>query len=161
VALHWVYPINNPERPTRMPHKIGWYIEGEVIYVQNRLETGAEEIHQLLKEINEYIAQSNRPLVHVINDLSQVTRPSSLVETAQALKGVRPDPRMGWTIMIGEQDKLVKFMSSIARQLLRLRQRSFDTLPQALDFLRDIDSGRDWSKADETVLVYEPKEGEV
>lgn len=144
-----------------MPHKIRWYIEGEVIYIQNSLETGSEEIQNLLKEINEYIAQSERPLVHIINDLSRVTRPSSLVETAQALKGVRPDPRMGWTIMVGEQDKLVVFMSSIARQLLRLRQRSFKTLPEALDFLHEMDSGIDWSKADDKVFVYESQDSQT
>jgi hypothetical protein len=142
-----------------MPYSIRWYIEGEVIYIQNRLETSTQELHDLLMDINAYIAQSERPLVHVINDLSQVTKPFSLVEIAQALKGIRPDPRMGWVIMVGEKDKLVKFISSIARQLLHVRQRSYETLEEALDFLRDIDSGLDWSKADAGGVAFVPRDG--
>lgn len=136
-----------------MAHILGWYIENEVIYLQYGSEVTVQEMQDLLAAVNAYVEQTQRPLVHIVIDLTRIVKPLSLVETVKSLKGVRPHPRMGWTITIGEQDKLVKFIASVARQIWGLRQRSFNSLPEALDFLRDIDTRLDWSKADNRVLT--------
>ncbi len=136
-----------------MAYEFQWYIEGEVLYLQYFGDPKPEELHNFMMEINTYVTQGTRPLVHTIIDVSGVTRASTLVELAQAMRGYKPDARTGWMITVGEQDKLVKFAANVARQLLHMRQRSFPTMQEALDFLRDVDSGIDWSKANDRVLV--------
>ena len=136
-----------------MPYTIGWYIEGEVIYVQYSGVASVEEMRNVMMETNVYLAQGNRPLVHILVDATHVTKASTLVEIAQAMKGFKPDPHMGWVITVGEQDKLVKFVNSIARQIWRARQRSFDTMDEAIDFLREVDDELDWSKAEASILT--------
>jgi hypothetical protein len=136
-----------------MAYAIGWYIEGEVVYVQYSGVASVEEMHQEMIEANEFLAQGTRPLVHMLVDTTKVTKASTLVEVAQAMKGFRLDPHAGWIITVGEPDKLVKFITSIARQIWRVRQRSFDTMDEAIDFLREVDGELDWNKAEASILT--------
>ena len=135
-----------------MPYTMGWYIKNEVLFAQCGVSLSVEEAHNLLMDVNANTAQSNHPAVHAIFDLSKIEKPLGLLETAQALRGATAHPRVGWMVTVGEQDKLVKFSSTVARQLLRARQRSFLTIEEAIAFLKDIDSTIDWSQADDSVL---------
>lgn len=139
-----------------MAYKIQWYIENHVLYTTFLGETSIEELRRCLKEINALVDQSDRPLVHVITDVTRLTKPLSLVSTTQAVVGYSPSPRTGWSITVGEQDKLVRFVSDITRQILKLRQRSFKTVEESLAFLKDIDSTIDWSRADTTIFAHAP-----
>ncbi len=135
-----------------MAYKTGWYIEGQITYAQFISPSGVEELRAGLQELDRYAEQGQRPLIHTIVDLSRLEESIGLVKMAQAVKGRKPDPHIGWVIMVGEQNKVIRFTASVVRQILQMRQRSFDTLPEALDFLRDIDSGLDWSRADNHVF---------
>ena len=138
-----------------MAYKIGWYIEGEITYAQCISPCSAEEFRAGLEEIDAYLEQGKRPLIHTIVDLTRLEETIGLVKMAQAIKGRKPNPRTGWVIMVGEQNKVIRFSASVVRQVLQMRQRSFDTLEEALDFLHYIDSGIDWSKADDRVFSHQ------
>ncbi len=137
-----------------MAYKTGWYIEGQVSYAQCISPCDAEEFRAGLEEIDVLLGQGQRPLIHTIVDLTRLEESIGLVQMAKAIRGRKPDPRVGWVIMVGEQNKVVRFSASVVRQILQMRQRSFDTLDEALDFLRDIDSGIDWSRADNSVFDH-------
>jgi hypothetical protein len=100
--------------------------------------------------------QSPRSLVHVVADSSNVTKNLNIKDVMKTLGNVKPHPKAGWNITVGETDKLIKFTTDVARQILRLRTCSFDTLEQAIAFLKDIDPSIDWQQADQMVLTTTP-----
>ena len=55
-------------------------------------------------------------------------------------------PSNGWSLTVGEKSPMVKFVSNLTRQLLRMRTHTFDTMEEAVAFLREVDSSIDWSK---------------
>lgn len=136
-----------------MSYRVTWYIEGEVIYARFTGLSNSQEVRACMNELDVYAEQAQRPLLHAVLDLSRIEKPMSLKEMGQALKGRKPDPRVGWVITVGEQSKLVKFTTSVLRQLLQFRQRSFPTMQEATDFLREIDGGINWTKADNQVFA--------
>lgn len=136
-----------------MPYTMGWYIDKEIVYMKCSTALSVAELHACLTEINGYIALSDRPLVHAIIDLTSLSKPLSLVEAAQAMKGYKAPAQMGWTISVGDQDKVVKFLSSVTAQILKVRQRSYNTLDEALAFLKDMDTTIHWDQANQAVLA--------
>jgi len=138
-----------------MALKTRWYVQDAVIYVQFWGETSVDDMRQYIQDAYELSDQSERSLVHVIADSSNVTKGVNIKDVMKTLANVKPHPKAGWNITIGEKDKLIRFTTDVARQLLRLRTRSFDTMDQAIAFLKDIDHSIDWDKANKMVLVEE------
>jgi hypothetical protein len=137
-----------------------WYVEHQVIFVKYWGEVTLDETRRQIEMNFFYNDQSTAPLVHAIIDLSGVTKPLNMAEMAAALKGLKPHPRSGWMITVGEKDPVVRFLSSVARQLFKLRQRAFHTFEEAVEFLKGMDTTIDWNKADLTVLTNAPEIGE-
>lgn len=135
-----------------MPHKSRWYIEKEVLYAQFWAETTILDARTFLEEMNAYARQGHRPQVHVLVDLSRVTRPLGVAGLAQAVYNFTPDPRLGWAVTVSDRNSALKMTVRLAYQLLGAQRRSFDTLQEALDFLRLSDPDIDWNKADPHVL---------
>jgi hypothetical protein len=136
-----------------MTVKTQWYVPDAVILVQFSGETTVDDMRQYIQDAYTLSDQSSRSLVHVIADSSNVTKGVNIKDVMKTLANVKPHPKAGWNITIGEKDKLIKFTTDVARQILRLRTRSFDTIEEALAFLEDIDSSIDWEKADQMLLT--------
>jgi hypothetical protein len=137
-----------------------WYVDNKILFIQYWGEVTVDDLRRQIELNNRYIDESDAPLVHMIIDVSQITQPASMKDLTAALAGFKPHPRGGWTITVGEKDPLTKFVSYIGRQLFRLRQRSFETFQQAVDFLKFMDTTIDWSKADRSTLMNTQETGE-
>jgi len=138
-----------------MAVKTRWYIQDAVIYVKFWGETTVDDMRQFIQDAYELSDLSDRSLVHVIADSSRVTKGVNIKDVMKTLSNVKPHPKAGWNITIGEKDKLIRFTTDVARQLLRVRTRSFNTIDEAVTFLKDIDPSIDWDKANKMVLVEE------
>ncbi len=138
-----------------MPVKTQWYVPEAVIYTQFSGETSIEDMHQYIRDAYRLSDLSNRSLVHVIADSSRVTKGVNIKEVMKTVSSVKPHPKAGWNITIGEKDKLIRFTTDVARQLLHLRTRSFNTIDEALAFLKDIDHSINWTAIDQMVLADE------
>lgn len=143
-----------------MPFRMGWYIEPQVIFAQFWGEMTVEDLQHYFEMTNQYAEHSSSPLVHTIADVSQITKPLNMVELASVMKGFRTHEHVGWTITLGEKDPMLRFVSSIARQLLRLRQRTFDSFHEAVDFLKEMDTNIDWNRANPSALINSEDRGE-
>ena len=80
------------------------------------------------------IEKSDYPSVHVITDYSRVQQTIPLVELVKVITQYKVNPRAGWVITVGERDSFFKMLSNIGRQFVKVRQRSFDILEEALIF---------------------------
>jgi hypothetical protein len=135
---------------SQMPYNISWYIENAVIYTEFSGEISEVELYEVLKEIEAMARASGRPIIHSISDVSRVTKSLPLPTTVSVTRKIDLSFMSGWSIVVGEKDALIKFVSSIARQLMKLRQRNFDTLSDAIAFLRANDSSIDWDLAEKS-----------
>lgn len=136
-----------------MPVKTQWYVPDAVIYVQFWGETTVEDMQQYIHDAYQLSDLSSRSLVHVIADSSRVTKGINIKEVMKTISNVKPHPKAGWNITVGEKDKIIRFTTDVARQLLRLRTRSFNTIDEAVAFLKDIDHSIDWTTTDQKVLA--------
>ncbi len=138
-----------------MPVKTQWYVPETVIYVQFWGETTVADMQQYIDDAYRLSDLSSRSLVHVIADTSRVTKGINIKEVMKTVSNVKPHPKAGWNITVGEKDKIIRFTTDVARQLLRLRTRSFNTIDEAVAFLKDIDHSIDWTTVDQKVLADE------
>lgn len=138
-----------------MAYTIQWYIKKEVLFIKNTGEVLVDDLIGQLNETATYVDQSDRVLVHVVTDVSEVTKPLPMRDVAKVISNVKQHPRSGWVITVGETDIMLKFVSSVVRQLFKLRQQSFATVPEALAFLMERDPTINWTKADQSVLMTE------
>lgn len=136
-----------------MAYKVQWYIEKQIIFIKFWGEIVVDDLIAQLNETAAFIGESDRVLVHAITDLSEVTKPLPMKNIPQVITSVKQHPHTGWVITVGEKDMMLKFASSVARQLFKMRQQTFDTLPEALAFLSQRDPTIDWHMADESVLT--------
>jgi hypothetical protein len=129
-----------------MPYSMEWYIPGAIIFSNYSGYVTREEMRQSMIELTELMATTDRQIVHTISEVSEVTEALPLKQVMDVMREANYKPSNGWAITVGEKKPMVKFVSNLARQLLRMRTRTFDTMEEALAFLREVDSSIDWSK---------------
>ena len=130
-----------------MAHKYWWEVEDHILYVRYWGDLTLAELTQSIDELVQALVGSGQPLVHLINDVSEVQKPVSVVDVAKMARQYQQPEQMGWLITVGEKNPLIRFSNSIAGQILGQRMRSFDTREEALAFLKSADASIDWAKA--------------
>lgn len=136
-----------------MPYTARWYIESEIIYVHYYGPTGVDEFRNSLLEIRAMIENSPRQMVHIINDVGDVTQPIAPKDALRVVREVGSPERSGWSLLVREKSLLVKMGAAFGSSLLKIRTRTFASLEEAETFLEQMDSTLDWSHADKSVIA--------
>jgi hypothetical protein len=134
-----------------MPFHIGWYVEQQVIYARLEGDLTPEEYQACLRASAAMLQTVHEGQVHILNDVAQIRRMPNLFETIRSVPKT-PQPQMGWMLTIGESNTLRRFWSDLFARIAPIRYRRFETVDQALEFLRQEDSHIDWTKANPDVL---------
>ena len=135
-----------------MNFSIEWYVEDQVLFVKHWGATQADEVKIQMETMNHQLDLSAGQSIHVIIDLSDVTKALSVKDFPKAFAHYKTHPKYRWTMMVGQKDPLVRFASTVATNLFRAPLRTFPTNAQAVAFLKTIDPAIDWSKANQSVL---------
>jgi hypothetical protein len=135
-----------------MPYTVKWYIPDEIMYVHYTGVTTAEELRECLLQMRSFIESSPRELVHAISDVGDIVEAVPLKDSMKIVRDVGHHPRGGWTISIREKSVLVKMGSALGSSLFKLRFRAFDTLDQAVDYLKFVDESLSWDKVNQSVV---------
>lgn len=123
-----------------MPYQVSWYVEQRVIYCSATGTVTTEDIHDMNHDTQTYV-RAGQPLVHVLCDLKGLTKyPTNIAGMRQSLEQMDHE-RMGWVIVCGAGNALLRFVASLITQFIipNVRLRMFDTLEQGVDFLREHD----------------------
>jgi hypothetical protein len=119
-----------------MAHQTSWYIPRRVVLQRLYGTLTIEELKQINSEFEQCLNEGI-PMVHVLVDVSGVERyPIKLHEIAQAMQ--HGDEREGWVMLIGA-NPILKFLGSAITQLAKLRFRTFNTVEEAFEFLKQQD----------------------
>ena len=121
-----------------MPYKISWYQPNRVVLMQVDGLLTTAEVQSLIAEAGTYVAQGT-PLVHFLVDTRALQKIESVPEALKVVQGNPPHPNMGWMLVVGRMNPLVKFFLDFVGLLTRSRYRRFDTMPESLAFLKEID----------------------
>ena len=121
-----------------MSIRLSWFLENRVIMISAEGEYTDDELIGLDPQVIKYLDQSSAPLVHMIMDRQETNHIPSIKSVTQ-VKWPRHS-RYGWTLVVGSSNPFQRFVVAIANNLFKGRQRNFDSLDEALDFLNFVDS---------------------
>src|SRR5689334_10087471 len=121
-----------------MPIQLSWYLENHVILHVNQGDISDQEILDVDQPISGFLERSHAPLVHLILDNRSATTTPSIKAISQ-LKYPK-HPRFCWLIVVGPTNTFVRFVNAVTTNLFKSRNRMFDTMDEALDFLNEVDS---------------------
>jgi len=121
-----------------MPYKISWYQPNRIVLMQVEGLLKTAEVQSLIADAGTYVAEG-LPLVHFLVDTRTLQKIESVPEALKVVQGNPPHPNMGWMIVVGKMNPLVKFFLDFVGLLTKSRYRRFDTMPESLDFLKEID----------------------
>jgi len=123
-----------------MAHEISWLVPNKVINMYVNGDMTLESLVAFSDDVIQHIEASDAPLVHLLIDErdmggfpSQIKR---VLDSAQFLR----HPRLGWFVIYGTDNKVLKFISYMVAQVAHIRHRRFVTQEEALAFLQTIDS---------------------
>lgn len=120
-----------------MSFDINWLKEGHVFLVTANENLGNEHAPEFNDAIYNYFEESSRVLVHGIFDFSRTTNFFSLKSMAQFT--FPRHQRMGWNLFVGLPNKHIVFLISMATQIFKVRARNFDTVEEAMTFVKWVD----------------------
>lgn len=122
-----------------MPFEHVWLVENRVTL--NRM-WGDVTLEDLRGSAAQTLArlENSRGIVHEIIDLTQVkTVASQMTEISRFTTPVINHPNMGWIVVYGMQNKLLRFVASMVGQITRAHTRLVDKRADALKTLMHLD----------------------
>ncbi len=123
-----------------MTVRVKWLIPGALIFEKVEGTVKLEEADEFATQETTLINQSDRPLVHSMVDLSNLTTlPTNIKQIAQRVTPAFKHPHMGWLIAYGHDNKLIKYVIAIVTGIFKVRYRLFDTVEEAIEFLMSQD----------------------
>lgn len=124
-----------------MTSHVRWHIENEIIYLAYRGDTTLDDVQQSAHMLHTLIEDTDRQLVHVLVDLTQVgSYPNNIASLKRASASALAHPRLGWMIFYGIENQLLQFVVSTLTQMFSLRSQIVSTEDEAIGLLQQVDS---------------------
>ena len=121
-----------------MPYKIAWYQQDRIGVSEFEGVLTTEEIRAYMQQAYSMI-DAGVPLVHFVIDIRALRKIESVPEALKAVQATPVHPNAGWNIVVGTINPLVTFVVDFLGTLTKSRYRRFDTMPEALNFLKERD----------------------
>jgi hypothetical protein len=136
-----------------MPYHIDWYIDQQVLFARLWGALDAQDYAAFFRDCYAAYDQSDRPMIHLVVDASQLTGEPKLMEIKQALPGTT-HPQSGWAMAIlkNGDNVLMRFMMNAFSSAANQRLRQVRSVDEGLGFLRRIDPSITWGQARPDVL---------
>ena len=121
-----------------MPYNISWYQGNRIVLMQVSGLLTTAEVQALIVDAGVYVVEGT-PLVHFLVDTRTLQRIENIPAALKAVQSGPMHPLMGWMIVVGRMNPMVKFVLDFVGLLTKSRYRRFDTMPEGLSFLKEID----------------------
>lgn len=124
-----------------MPVDVQWYIPNHVLISRFYGDVTPQDIRKQYTLGLEMSESVNTALVHLITDVSEVQSfPKNVMDMKDSL-GTKAR-NAGWVVLVGE-NKMIRFLSSVVSNLMKLRFTYVNTLEEALKYITDRDPNLD------------------
>jgi hypothetical protein len=121
-----------------MPFEVSWYQPERVVQLKTEGVLTPEDVAGIVANTGQTLIDSST-LVHFLVDTRNLQRIENIPAALKAVQSGPPHPNMGWMIVVGRMNPMVKFVLDFVGLLTKSRYRRFDTMPEALSFLKEID----------------------
>ena len=121
-----------------MPYTLSWYQPNRIVLLKVEGLFTIVETRSLLAATLPYFADTTQ-LVHFLVDTRTLQRIENIPAALKAVQSGPTHPNMGWMIVVGRMNPMVKFVLDFVGLLTKSRYRRFDTMPEGLSFLKEID----------------------
>lgn len=128
-----------------MPITVRWMVKNRVMLSTFSGEIDSEQIIAYLEESLVMRDDANEAngehgfLVHTITDGTGVTKQNVDLGTIRKIMTSLRQQRVGWSLYVSE-NRIDRFISSLAHQFGGIRYQAFETMEDAIGFLRHNDS---------------------
>ncbi len=116
---------------------IRWGVENHLIQTTLHGSMTLEELIQLTDRMLQLVDSSSHPIVHFMVDVRQIQTYLPLQEVIKLRPHLATHPGSGWLILISN-NKTLTFISTLVNGT-KSRMRAFQTIEEALAFLRERD----------------------
>ena len=120
-----------------MSFLVDWFVEQRVIQVELQGNVTLAQIEDIIEHIDRHVEQGVAP-IHIIMDMTHVTTHPSMIQIKKVSGGRKPDPRMGWTLVVGA-NLISRLINNALLQINNVRYRNFASYDDALAFLQEVD----------------------
>lgn len=121
-----------------MPVSNEWQVQGRIVLMRFREELTAAEVIAANEELQHWIGGEGIAPVHVIADLSDVTRlPANIRELMGKMRVDHPE-KSGWTVVISSSP-MARFIATVTAQVLHQKVRAASSQAEAWRYLWRID----------------------
>lgn len=120
-----------------MPYEISWYDPSKIVVLKGTSTISAEDLAEADARVNAFLTSSSGDRVHVIIDDANVERMPGVATTLK-LKALE-HPKMGWTVLVGQNDKVNRMMYTITCHLRGLPLYFADSFEEAVTFLGKVE----------------------
>ena len=127
-----------------MPYTVIWLIPDRVIYAHYSGELAEDELRENLQLMNDMMNSSRSSHVHIICDTGDITNSLTSPNPLRISQEMTGHDRIGWVITIREKVPILKMAMASGSSSANSRQRSFKTLEEAEDFLKQVDTTLYW-----------------
>jgi len=135
------------------PFTIHWFLGKQVIYAHLERQLQGDEGQMFNEMMTKQIRKGDAP-VFLIMDLRDVKMElAPKIATLQKAGGYRTEPNLRWLLTIIDSDRILNFVASTVTQIAGTSYANFDSLDEALAFIRMRLTHKDWSQARLDVLA--------
>ena len=124
-----------------MPYKTFWLKEDRIVFAELVGEFAGEEMITFNEHLRDSYLVKGKPPVHIICDIS------SLVAYPRNVKMIRngseismKHPNVGWVIIVGHDNRMLRFLSSTVFQLLGINFKMASSLEEAEKVLERVEA---------------------
>lgn len=124
-----------------MPVHLQWLYKDRIVLQQFHGILTTEDITQMVDSSEKMVDQGTAPVHTLVDSMYLVKYPTNLATMRRAIS-TTPNTKLGWVILVQQNNPLLKFLGSMLAQLAvkNVRLRIFDNHVQALEFLVSMDS---------------------
>jgi len=122
-----------------MPIEHSWLVEGKVILIEMSGELSLEELQASAAQSLDALNQANETLHQIIDFTHASSLANNLSDLSKLSRPVNEHPLLGWVVMYGIQNKLIKFLTTMTGQLTNSKLKSVDTREDATAFLQHVE----------------------
>lgn len=121
-----------------MPFEVSWYQPERVVLLKADGVLTPDDVRGIVAQTGATLIGSTE-LVHFLVDTRTLQKIENISAALKAVQSGPVDPHMGWMIVVGKTNPMVKFAMDFVGLLTKSRYRRFDTMTEALTFLQEID----------------------
>ena len=124
-----------------MPVSHRWFLKDRIVLFEFSGVITFEEVVSSLEESARIVNETEGQSIHFLHDWSQLERfPTNILqirkETNAPIRNLR---KLGWLVIYGAENRLLRYISHTVLQVFKIRFRMFTHAEDAIAYLRQMD----------------------